>query len=215
MINKEARPISRMIPLAGRRWMSLILLLASIFLVACGGQTEEPEPVAEPVEALSVPAPVEAAHDAVVDFWREGASICVPQVGVNWSISTDPVITPPGFGVYRYSASGCDMTVAYEEPIGDETTFYVALGDTTTGFCWQALVDRSGQIVRTGNAAAIEPEGNPAAIYCESQGYSYEVRERENGVMCGVCVFPDESACKGWDYFHGECAPGDIPLSEQ
>lgn len=196
-------------------WSTLCLLMVVAALAACGGQTTVAEPAVEPEAALQVPAPVAAAHSAVLDFWRDGASICVPQVGVTWRISTDPVITPPGFGVYRYSAGGCDMTVAYEEPINDESTFYVALGDTTTGFCWQALVNRTGQIIRTGNDAAIDPEGNPAAIYCESQGFTYEVRERENGVLCGVCVFPDESVCKGWDYFHGTCAPGDIPLSDQ
>ncbi len=214
-MNKRARTVlepQRPLP---RSWATLVLLLTVAMLAACGGQTTVVEPTVEPQPAMQVPGPVAAAHGAVLDFWREGASICVPQVGVNWSISTDPVITPPGFGVYRYSAGGCDMTVAYEEPIGEATTYYVALGDTTTGFCWQALVNGTGQIIRTGNAAAIDPEGNPAAIYCESQGYTYEVRERENDVLCGVCVFPDESVCKGWDYFHGTCAPGDIPLSEQ
>ena len=48
---------------------------------------------------------------------------------------------------------------------------------------------------------------NPAAVYCEDQGHSYEIRDGEGG-QYGVCVFPDGSECDGWDYFRGKCGPG-------
>jgi putative hemolysin len=49
---------------------------------------------------------------------------------------------------------------------------------------------------------------NPAAVYCEEQGGVIESRTDENG-MYGVCHFPDGSSCNQWDFFRGECAPGD------
>lgn len=198
-----------------RLWATGVLA-ALLLLAACGGQGGA-EPGATPVaeDTPTVPAPVARAHEAVLAFLRDGAAECVPQTGVTWTIDTSSATAPAGFGVYRYRAGGCDMTIAYVEPTSDDTRYHVALGDTTTGFCWQAQVDSRGQLVSTGNAAAVEPAGNPAALYCEGQGHSYEVRPLEDGTLCGVCVFADGSACKGWDYFHGTCAPGDNLLSEE
>ena len=198
-----------------KRWSIMVMLVAAGLMVACGGQKSvtDGEPTVDTGPA--VPAHVQSAHQAVLDFLRDGAAECVPQVGVNWQVTTATDATPPGYAVYRYNAGGCDMTIAYAEPESAETTYYVALGDTTSGFCWQAMVDSRGRLIRTSNDAAIDPAGNPAALYCEAEGHTYEIRERADGVLCGVCVFPDQSVCKGWDYFHGTCAPGDIPLSEQ
>lgn len=46
---------------------------------------------------------------------------------------------------------------------------------------------------------------NPAAVYCEQNGYEYEIRDAEDGSQSGVCVFPDGSSCDEWAYFRGEC----------
>lgn len=47
---------------------------------------------------------------------------------------------------------------------------------------------------------------NPAAVYCEEQGGSYDIREGEDG-QYGVCVFPDGSEVDGWDYYRGDAEP--------
>lgn len=49
---------------------------------------------------------------------------------------------------------------------------------------------------------------NPAAVHCEDQGYSYEIRTAPDGGQYGVCIFPDGSECDGWAFFRGECGPG-------
>jgi putative hemolysin len=49
---------------------------------------------------------------------------------------------------------------------------------------------------------------NPAAVYCEQQGYTSEIRTAADGSQYGICKFPDGSECDEWAYFRGECAPG-------
>ncbi len=48
---------------------------------------------------------------------------------------------------------------------------------------------------------------NPASVYCTEQGGTLDIREGESG-QHGVCVFDDGSECGEWDFYHGECAPG-------
>ncbi len=56
---------------------------------------------------------------------------------------------------------------------------------------------------------------NPAAVYCENQGYHVEVRTDADGNQYGLCIFPDGSECDEWAYFRGECAPtGQAPTTE-
>jgi putative hemolysin len=63
---------------------------------------------------------------------------------------------------------------------------------------------------------------NPAAVYCQEQGYSYEIRTAGDGSQSGVCIFPDGSECDEWEFFRGECGPqpnstppvGDPPSGE-
>jgi len=50
---------------------------------------------------------------------------------------------------------------------------------------------------------------NPAAVYCEAQGYTVEIRTDANGSQYGVCTFPDGSECDEWAYYRGECSPGE------
>lgn len=45
---------------------------------------------------------------------------------------------------------------------------------------------------------------NPSAVYCEEQGYTYDIRAGPEGQR-GFCVFDDGSECPGWEYYQGEC----------
>ncbi|MCX6768681.1 MAG: DUF333 domain-containing protein [Candidatus Micrarchaeota archaeon] len=61
------------------------------------------------------------------------------------------------------------------------------------------------------SAFAIAMMPNPASVFCESQGYTLEIREGEGG-QYGVCVFPS-GECEEWKYFRGEClGPGDTGM---
>ena len=46
---------------------------------------------------------------------------------------------------------------------------------------------------------------NPAAGYCEEQGFTYEIRQDAQGNEVGVCIFDDGTECDAWAYFRGEC----------
>jgi len=48
---------------------------------------------------------------------------------------------------------------------------------------------------------------NPAAVYCQEQGYRSEIRTAADGSQAGVCILPDGSECDEWAYFRGECGP--------
>lgn len=48
---------------------------------------------------------------------------------------------------------------------------------------------------------------NPAATYCEQNGYEYEIRTADDGSQSGVCVFLDGNTCEEWAYYRGECGP--------
>ena len=191
------------------RVLAILLLSLSLFLLLTTGceQVAE-EPVVEAATEVEVPVPVAAAHESVLAFLRTSANHCVPPEGAQWKVSDRTAATPAGFGAYRFTADNCTITVSY--PAAGTTAYHVALNNAVTGFCWQAVVDEQGQILRTGVAADIEDAaGNPAATYCYQQGHTYEIRTLENGEKCGACVFSDGSACKAWDYFHGDCVPGE------
>jgi putative hemolysin len=55
---------------------------------------------------------------------------------------------------------------------------------------------------------------NPASEKCEEDGYTLEIREDETGGQYGVCIFGDGTECEEWDYYRGECAPGDCVIAE-
>ncbi len=46
---------------------------------------------------------------------------------------------------------------------------------------------------------------NPAAVFCQSQGYQYEIREDPEGNQYGVCVFDDGNECEEWAFYRNEC----------
>ncbi len=145
---------------------------------------------------------------ALLDFLRDGANECVLPAGVHWRTSSGKA--PEGFGVYRFTAEECIITVSYPLAM-EEAIYHVALGERVTGFCWQANVDARGRVLATGGAAGLLPElVNAAAAYCKEQSYRYEIRTQPNGSQCGMCIFPDDSVCNAWMFFQGECRPGDI-----
>jgi hypothetical protein len=51
---------------------------------------------------------------------------------------------------------------------------------------------------------------NPAAVYCEQQGYRVEIRTATDGSQTGYCIFPDDSECDEWMFYRGECGPSDL-----
>jgi putative hemolysin len=46
---------------------------------------------------------------------------------------------------------------------------------------------------------------NPAAVFCEEQGYSSEIRTAADGSQYGVCVFSNGTECDEWAFFRGQC----------
>lgn len=183
-----------------------LTILFMTLLAGCTSVVGEPTPTAAP----DTPAEVIAARDAVLEFMHEGAILCVPPEGVTWRLVEDGNDAPDGFEVYAFRAEECTLLVTYYPGESEDTTYHVSLNNQASGCCWQARVDSTGHIILTGNAAATEP-GNPAAAFCEREGYDYQIVTREDGTQCCACVFPDGSTCNGWDFFWGECQPGDNP----
>jgi putative hemolysin len=60
---------------------------------------------------------------------------------------------------------------------------------------------------RSATAAPQTNMANPAAVYCEQQGYRLENITAADGGQSANCVFPDGSKCDEWAYFRGECQP--------
>ncbi len=48
---------------------------------------------------------------------------------------------------------------------------------------------------------------NPAAEYCQEQGYDYEIRTAADGSQSGVCIFADGNECDEWAFYRSECGP--------
>lgn len=194
--------------------MVSIFVWLVIILGGCTTGANETDTTPVSTTTLEAPANVVAAREAVLDYLRDGANECVPPAGIRWRAT--PGSAPEGFSVYRFKAEDCLMTVSYALDEGDDTQFHVTLGDKVTGFCWQATVNASGHVQDTGLESEMRAELiNAAAAYCTEQGYQYEMRTQPDGRQCGVCAFPDASACNAWAFFQNECQPGDIPASTQ
>jgi putative hemolysin len=192
----------------------IIFLGLIIALGGCSQAATEPTAATTPTP-IPAPAGVMMAREAVLAFLREGANECVPPKQAGWTMQTedDP---PAGYEVYRFESGGCMMAITVATDPEEQGHYHVALGDGPTGFCWQAVVDATGQILLTGNAAQTDPTfGNPAQAYCEARGYSFEVVTRAGGDLCGMCVFEDGRACNAWAYFHGACTVENASVMEQ
>ncbi|MEZ4518836.1 MAG: DUF333 domain-containing protein [Chloroflexota bacterium] len=190
--------------------MSLTLLVG--VLSACdnsAAETAASEPV---VSTVTPPSEMVVAREGVLGFLRTSANQCVPPEGAAWRAEEGDDNTPEGYDVYRFYSDDCVMTVSHAEETQEQDLYHVAIGDSLTGFCWQALVDADGKVVATGmEAQSIPGVGNPAAQYCEEHGYTFDVITRDTGGQCGVCIYPDGSMCNAWGYYHGICGPGDFP----
>ncbi len=194
-----------------------VAILATICILtaatACGAPGE-PEAIGTTpaADAAEIPASVLAAREAVLEFLREGANECVPPRQASWT--ADAIADPPaGYDVYRFHSGGCAMTITVPQAAADNKVYHVALGDGASGFCWQAVVDGQGQVLLTGDAAQTDPTiGNPAQLYCEEQGHTFEIFTSEAGQLCGKCTFEDGRSCNAWAYFHGACTPENAPV---
>jgi len=49
---------------------------------------------------------------------------------------------------------------------------------------------------------------NPASVYCEKNDGKTEIVTASDGSEAGLCKFNDGSQCDEWQYFRGECQPG-------
>ena len=54
---------------------------------------------------------------------------------------------------------------------------------------------------------------NPAAVYCTSKNYSYEIRKNPDGSEYGICILPDGTECDEWAYFRGTCPAVTTPVT--
>ncbi len=52
---------------------------------------------------------------------------------------------------------------------------------------------------------------NPAAVYCKEQGGKEETKTFASGQK-GFCVFTDKSVCDEWDFYRGDCKPGQLKV---
>ena len=193
-----------------RNFFLTVLILGVLWMGGCAAVADEVPATVPPTPEVAVPKEVGTARDAVLTFLRQGANECVPPAGVLWHASAGKA--PRGFGVYRFQAEACVMTVSYPVNV-EEPLYHVALHSGDSGFCWQANVSAQGHVVDTGTAAELGPElAGVAAAYCRTQGYEHEVQEQPDGSRCGVCTFPDGSQCKAWLFYQGECGPADVSL---
>ena len=194
------------------------LLVAALSLGGCSTQAAEPAFEPAPTilpEGATIPEGVMEARETVLAYLRDGANECVPPEIASWTATDRSASAPAGFAVYQFKSGGCTMTITTPAASEEAPIYHVALGDGVSGFCWQSVVDDKGNIVLTGEAAQTDHQlGNPAKSYCESQGYTFEVRTLANGSKCGVCAFEDGRSCNAWAFFHGACTPENAPASD-
>ena len=68
-----------------------------------------------------------------------------------------------------------------------------------------------------GDTNTPEPAGiaNPASVYCEEHDGELEIRTAASGGQYGVCIFDVGSECEEWEFYNGECAPGDYETAPE
>ncbi len=83
------------------------------------------------------------------------------------------------------------------------------------------LTGCTGQQTPDGPAPSVTPGSteanmaNPAAVYCESQGYRLQPVVTDDGGQSAICIFPDGSQCDEWAYYRGQCSPATpVPHTE-
>ncbi len=82
-----------------------------------------------------------------------------------------------------------------------------------TGCAGQQTPD--GTIPSTAPSKTGANMANPAAVYCEGQGYRLQPVMTDGGGQSAICIFPDGSQCDEWAYYRGECSPATpVPQTE-
>lgn len=191
--------------------LGLILLLVGT-AVGCNTVEEVEESAAEAeVSEVEIPENVMVVRETALEHLRAIAQVCVPPEVTPWDGTINEDFAAIGTTVYLFSAEDCKLSVSYPSPATEETLFYVALRNAALDFCWQAFIDARGEIQSTGYDVVEPGLANPSALYCEEQGYTFEIRTREDGQQCGACVFSDaeDDVCNAWDYFYGTCGPAE------
>jgi putative hemolysin len=189
-------------------WIASLLLL---FMLAGCVAPEPPAPTPTPNPDAATPAEIVTVRTAAVEYMREGARCFVPaRLSLYKPVVDGPYNEPDAYDVYRFESENCIVTVTTEHDAPAEPLYHVTIGDQDTGYCLQAIVSETGQVLHSGSSAAMaDNPGNFSAQFCKEQGYSYEIVQRADGGQCGACVFPDGSSCQSWEFFHGICGPGE------
>jgi putative hemolysin len=82
--------------------------------------------------------------------------------------------------------------------------------------CNTCFCDKDGGLTCTekacgeGEVSSVDGVGlaNPAAVKCEADGYTYEIRTAEDGSQSGVCIDAANKECSDWEYYRNECVLG-------
>jgi putative hemolysin/predicted secreted protein len=83
---------------------------------------------------------------------------------------------------------------------------FILLIGTLVSACTPAAIPAPTQApTSTPSPSANMP--NPAAAFCQQQGYTSEICTATDGSQSGVCKFPDGTECDEWAYFRQECSP--------
>jgi putative hemolysin len=190
------------------------LILGMILLwvgtaVSCNTSDEREETAVAEISEVDVPDEVMVVRGAALEHLRTIAQIMVPPESTPWQSSTNTDFAETGTSVYLFSAEADKLSVSYPSPATEDTLFYVALRNAELDFCWQGFIDAAGEIQSTGYDMVEPGLTNPSALYCADQGYTFEIRTREDGKQCGACVFSaaEDDVCNAWDYFYGTCSP--------
>lgn len=166
----------------------------------------ECSPSGHAVDEILVPDP-EAARDAALSYLRTTGDQ-VPSIRASWQsedIMQEGVV---GAGRFRFTTEHWTVEVSFPIVAPQATIYNVAITDSLTGYAWQGQVDASGR-VSDGPQEAGQPDvgmANPAAVYCQEQGFLLESRTSEAGTA-GVCILNDGTECDEWAYWRGECGP--------
>lgn len=193
------------------RYLIMVLVVLLLGTAVSCSSSGDAEPAVDETAEVELPEEVVVVRESALAHLRTIAQVCVPPEGTPWQSETNDDFADTGTSIYLFSAEDCKLNISYPSPATDETMFYAALRNSTMDFCWQAFIDADGNIQST-DYQPVEPElANPAAVFCQEQGYTFEIRTREDGKQCGACVFSEaeDDVCNAWDFLYGSCGPAE------
>lgn len=82
------------------------------------------------------------------------------------------------------------------------------VGISQGGFARTALADGLPATAPAAQDQGVIRLANPASVHCEHHGGRLTIREDDSGSV-GLCTLPNGVVCEEWDFFRGECGPGD------